>query len=235
MSIDRHMIGVDDALCKRVLTEMLNKYLSPAFGALPSKEVELIVLEALEKVDFIPESKSQYDLISQLKITKTKARNLIYNQELRRMDKDQLDNAVKTALKSPVLQKQGDLFVLEIENPLVIDHLRSELKNLGHASDGSFSPSLVKISLPAATALIEKILTRSDKRAVKAALVAAGAPDGSFSGVLKGTIKAVAKKVASDSGEQLAENISNYLSPIIDGATEIVADTIGDLFEGEEE
>ena len=31
----------------------------------------------------------------------------------------------------PLLQKQGDLFVLEVENPLVIDHLRAQLQRPG--------------------------------------------------------------------------------------------------------
>ncbi|TOQ20695.1 hypothetical protein, partial [Vibrio parahaemolyticus] len=87
--------------------------------------------------------------------------------------------------KNPVIQKSGDLYVLEIENPLVSDHLRSKIQKLGYISDGSFSPSVIKLGLDAVSALIQSYLSDTEIDEVKQALIAAGAPDTSFKGVIK--------------------------------------------------
>lgn len=174
---------------------------------------------------------SLYELVTKLRVTRTKARNRIYDQELRRLDTEELDLRMKAALTTPLLPEQGELFVLEIENPLIIDHLRAKLQALGHASDGSFSPSLVRMTLDAVAALIEDYLSKPERTAIKQAMVEAGEPDSSFLGVLKSTIRAIAKKVAQDSGDALVEKASSYLAPIVDGAVEQLPSKLDGLFE----
>jgi len=159
-------------------------------------------------------------------VTRSKARNLLYDRELRRFDLGQLDEKVRNAMKSPLFQKQGDLFAMEIENPLVLDHLRSKLQTLGYASDSSFSPSLVKMSLDAVAALIESFHPGKEGESLRKALVKYGAPDTSFKGVLKEVLKKVASKVANDTGKAL---VSQYLGPLVDGAVDKCKETVGQL------
>ncbi len=230
MKIKNHTLKTDAKLCQKVLAELLESYLDPAFGALPKKEVDLMMVQAMEKLGFVSETPSLYELVTQLRVTRAKARNLIYDMELRRLDTADLDTRVKEALKHPLLQKQGELFALEIENPLVIDHLRAKLQTLGHASDGSFSPSLVKISLGAVASLLEDYLTKAEQHSLRKTLVKAGAPDTSFHGVIKSTIKAIAKKVAQDSGDALVDKVNDYLAPMIDGAADVLAERAKGLF-----
>lgn len=215
---------------RSALSYFLQSYMTPAFGALPKNEVELIVLNVFERLQAIDEEPELYELVSKLKVTRSKARVLIYDRELRRSSEEELDEKVKTLLKRPLIQKNGDLYVLEVENPLVSDHLRSKVQKLGYVSDGSFSPSIVKLGIDAVAALIESYLTEQEKGEVKDALVAAGAPDTSFKGVIKATFKKVASKVASDTGEALMERASNFISPIIDAAIDLVKERAGDLF-----
>jgi hypothetical protein len=127
------------------------------------------------------------------------------------------------------------LYVLEVENPLVSDHLRSKVQKLGYVSDGSFSPSIVKLGLDAVAALIESYLTERERDDVKGALVAAGAPDISFKGVIKATFKKLAGKVASDTGEALMEKASDFISPIIDAGVDLVTEKARELFEEADE
>lgn len=220
---------------KSALAYFLQSYMNPAFGALPKNEVELIVLNVLEKLRAIDEEPELYEFVSKLKITRSKARGLIYDRELRRSSEEELDNKVKSLLKRPLIQKNGDLYVLEVENPLVSDHLRSKVQKLGYVSDGSFSPSIIKLGLDAITALIESSLSPQEKNAIKAALIAAGAPDTSFKGVLKATLKKVASKVASDSGEALMDKASDFISPIIDAGIERITERAGELFDANAE
>ena len=230
MDIKLIINALPEAHAKAVLAQLLERYLTPAFAALPKNEVELLVLDALEQVGAISADPQLYELVSKLKVTRPKARRLIYDRELRHSSSADLDAKVKALLKRPLLQKQGELFVLEVENPLVSDHLRDKLQQLGYVCDGSFSPSLIKLGLEAITALIAALLSADEQEQVRLALVAAGAPDGSFKGVLKATLKKVASKVAADSGEALMDKAAGYLAPIVDASIAALGEKAAELF-----
>lgn len=230
MDIKLIINALPEAKAKAVLAQLLERYLTPAFAALPKNEVELLVLDALEQVGAISADPQLYELVSKLKVTRPKARRLIYDRELRHSSSADLDAKVKALLKRPLLQKQGELFVLEVENPLVSDHLRDKVQQLGYVSDGSFSPSLIKLGLEAITALIASLLNAAEQEQVRLALVAAGAPDGSFKGVLKATLKKVASKVAADSGEALMDKAAGYLAPIVDASIAALGEKAAELF-----
>ena len=230
MDIKLIINALPEAKAKAVLAQLLERYLTPAFAALPKNEVELLVLDALEQVGAISADPQLYELVSKLKVTRPKARRLIYDRELRHSSSADLDAKVKALLKRPLLQKQGELFVLEVENPLVSDHLRDKVQQLGYVSDGSFSPSLIKLGLEAISALIADLLSAAEQEQVRLALVAAGAPDGSFKGVLKATLKKVASKVAADSGEALMDKAAGYLAPIVDASIAALGEKAAELF-----
>ena len=230
MDIKLIINALPEANAKAVLAQLLERYLTPAFAALPKNEVELLVLDALEQVGAISADPQLYELVSKLKVTRPKARRLIYDRELRHSSSADLDAKVKALLKRPLLQKQGELFVLEVENPLVSDHLRDKVQQLGYVSDGSFSPSLIKLGLEAITALIASLLSTAEQEQVRLALVAAGAPDGSFKGVLKATLKKLASKVAADSGEALLDKAAGYLAPIVDASIAALGEKAAELF-----
>jgi hypothetical protein len=220
----------DEATCKEVLGFFLEKYLHPAFGSLPKREIDLIVIEVLEKLKIIEPDPSIYTYVQKLRVTRSKARNLLYDLGLRRLNQSELDLKVKDALKKPLIQKQGELFALEIESPLVSDHLRSIVKDLGHVTDGSFSPSLVKLNDDAFIALMSHYIDDDQKDTLRKALVKAGAPDTSFNGVLKAVFKKLAEKFVDRSGEALVDKVSDYLGPIVDGAIGKCKDLIPQLF-----
>ncbi|WP_428240091.1 hypothetical protein [Gynuella sp.] len=231
MDIDQIIAETPEENVKSALSYMLKSYMNPAFGALPKNEVELIVLNVLESLNIIDPEPELYQLVSKLRITRSKARGLIYDRELRRSTESDLDERVKTLLKRPLIQKNGDLYVLEVENPLISDHLRSKVQKLGYVSDGSFSPSLIKLGLDAISALIESYLSDQDKKQLTAILIEAGAPDTSFGGVIKATLKKVAVKVASDSGEVLMDKASELITPIIDAGFDLLRERVSDLFD----
>ncbi len=149
---------------RNILEGFLYAYLTPAFGSIPKREIDLLVFEMLEKIGYTKKETDIYNLVQQLRVTRSKARNLLYDNELRKLSLTELDSMVKEAVKNPIIQKQGDLFALEIENLLVADHLRYKLKKLNHASDGSFSPSLIKLTK---TALVAVMADYWNKNSVK--------------------------------------------------------------------
>jgi hypothetical protein len=235
MKIEEHLEGVADAQCRSVLAKLLSAYLSPAFGSLPKREIDLLFYGALEDLGYVNSDPSIYSIVKSLRVTRAKARNLLYDIELRRLNTDVLDERVRGALKQPLIQKQGDTFVLEIENPLELDHLRSIVQSLGHASDGSFSPSLVRLSSGAFAALMEHFIDKSERDVLQRALVKAGAPDTSLAGIFKGVLKKVASKVAADAGEAALEQVGEYLTPFVDGAVDKAVEIATSLFSKDSE
>ena len=125
MELEQIFRDAGDERAASALKALLERVLDPAFGALPKSEIELLILAALGEIGAISSEPGVYELVSKLRVTRTKARNLIYERELRRLSTTELDSRVKNLLKRPIIQKTGDQFVLEVENPLVSDHLLS--------------------------------------------------------------------------------------------------------------
>lgn len=213
-----------------ILSVLLESYLNPAFGALPKREIDLAFLDALEKVGNISPNPTIYELVSELRVTRSKARNLYYDRELRKLDKAELKNKAIDILKNPILQKQGEIIVLEVENPLISDHIRHMVQEVGFATDGSFSPTLIKLSNDAFVKLLEKNLSGKDQKNIKKALVKAGIPEASFRGMVKGVLINLGKRVAGDAGEEIANNISEYIGPLWEASSQHIYDTFAELF-----
>jgi hypothetical protein len=215
---------------KVALDAFLLAYLNPAFGALPKAEVELLVLRLLAQLGAVSERPSVYELVSTLKVTRSKARRLIYDQELRSRTSRELDEDIRVLLRKPILQKRGDSFALEIENPLLADHVRAKLKELGHVTDGSFSPSLVTLTVDAMVALIEIQFSDAQRSAALEALVKAGAPDKSIRGALRAALKKLGEKIADESGQAVAEEVAKYMGPLLDASRSAITAAFKSIF-----
>jgi hypothetical protein len=232
MSIKQAIADLDDSERREILEFILEGVSTPSFGSMPRKETELLMLEALVKVRYLDADPTLYQLTQRLRVTRAKSRSLIYERDLRRLDAAKLDQLLQSAITKPLIQKQGDLFCLEIENPLLTDHLKYKLGRLGHATDVSFSPSIVKLTLDVFNALIVDLIPTERRAAIKAALVAAGAADESFSGLIRGVLVRLGGRFADSAGEALGENISDYLAPLFSGAGSEITSRISNLFPG---
>lgn len=225
--------ALDAGQARAVLEALLRAYTQPVFGALPKSELEVAMLHALQTVGLLPAQPTLYELIATLRVTRPKARALLYALELRRSDAGSLDARLKALLREPLLLKNGELFGLEIENPLLADHLKARLQALGHASDGSFSATLVTLKAEALAALLVSCLGEEDQERARKALVKAGAPDRSLQGLLVGALKKLGSKLAGEAGSAVTgafgDKLSDYLGPLLDVALKPLGDTLGKL------
>lgn len=233
MEIEEVVRKAGSQQAKDALKKLLTRYLNPAFGALPKAEVELIILDALEELGVISKEPQVYELVTTLRVTRTKARNLTYERELRRSSPSALDKRVKELLRNPIIDKKGSHFILEVENPLVSDHLRDKVQKLGHISDGSFSPSIVKLSVNAFVALVEDYLG-DDTETARQVLVESGAPDKSLRGVVNAAAMKFSKRIASDAGEEVMKDVSSFFGAMMDGSMERLRGVAGELFRDSE-
>lgn len=231
MTVREYVRDVSPERCKIVLIEILDRYLEPAFGSLTKKEVDLLMIDALEDLDYISLDPSIYEIERKLRITRAKARGLIYENELRQSDPADLDKRIKDILKKPhLLKKDENLFSMEIENPFVKDRFQEVAHTLDYVTNEELNPSLVTLSVDGLAAIIDHYMTEEERKNARKELVAAGAPDTSLPGVLKSVLKAVAFKYAQESGEILVDKAGTYLSPILSGAVDMVAGSFKELF-----
>ena len=219
-----------NAKCKEALEKFLEDFLSPAFGAKSKGEIELAVLNLLISIGAISKNPSSYELASALKITKQKARTIIYNQELRTRTHDELDQEIRTLLLNPVIQKRRNGFAMMVESPLVLEHMRAKLQRQGHFTDCSFSPNVVTLNAGAMAALIEFFLSGEQKKAAEKVLKKAGAEGSSLRDLLTSTLEKLVERFADDARDAVINGASDLIVHILDGTIENAQEFIQNLF-----
>jgi hypothetical protein len=222
MDIGHALEEVPEERLRTEIEGFLSDFMSPAFGSLPKREIELRVFDLMRALGVLKSEATIYSLMTDLKVTRAKASQLIFDLEIRRhgSDRERLDELVKEALVNTRFAKDGDYFVMEIENPLTLAHMRQRIRDIGHFSDTSFNSALVRAPLDTVTDLILEIIPNDQHLAVKEALVNAGAPDTGIKAVIRGALKTLGRKVIGEAADQVAEGIvdnsADFLRPIVD-------------------
>ena len=198
---------------KLVFKELIKDYFSPAFGSISKRDLDILLFIKLQKLKLISENPEIYELISELRVTRAKARSLLYESKLRQSTTKQLDEELIEIITNPIFLKDNDKIGLEIGNPYLIDYIKDKLKKLNHITDGSFSPELIKLTPEAFVALFESYVPNESKSEILKILISIGAnEDTSLKGALKGIFKKLGSKIADKVGEEISENIVDYLS-----------------------
>lgn len=233
MDINQVVDDADELALRNAIKRFLGEFTRPAFGSLPKREIELIVFQVLNEIGALRKDASLYDLMTDLRITRAKASGLVFDSEVRKFgdDTSQLDSQIIEALITTRFAKDGDFFILEVQNPFLNAHLKDRLQRLNHISDTSFNSAIVRMPLSAVTDLIESLVETERLEQVRLALVAAGAPDTSLKGVLLSATKKLGSKVLGNVADGLADDASAYLSPIFRGAVDGIGAQWSTVFE----
>lgn len=215
---------------KKLFVELLQDYLKPAFGSISKRDFDILLFIKLKELGVFDKNPDIYDLVSELRVTRAKARNLLYEAKLRQTSKAELDEELIEILKKPIFLKDGEKIGIEIDNPYLIDHVRAKLRQLNYITDGSFSPELVRLTSDAFSALLEFYLPDESKEDIKKTFVEMGAAtDTSLKGILKGVLKKLGSKVADEAGGKVAESVGGYLEPIISGNIDLLKNKFNEL------
>lgn len=221
MEVARLLESVEDGIIRAELVNFLNDFMTPAFGSLPKREVELRVFDLMRNLGVLRAEATIYSLMTDLKVTRTKASQLIFDLEIRRYgsDRERLDELIKKAIIHTKFAKDGDYFVMEIENPVILAHMRQKIRDIGHFSDTSFNSALVRAPLDTVTDLMMDIIPTNQHEAIRGALIEAGAPDKSVRAVIKGALKTLGRRVIGEAADQVAEGIvdnsASFLAPLV--------------------
>jgi len=198
----------------QVINILLEKHSSPVFGAVKQIEHEVAAIKALKLLNYLDDNVDEYDYVDKLKVTKAKARALMYQEALR--ENMNFDEELKKVLQNPTIQKDSKgLYLIEVSNPLLMDKLRKKVRDLGFISDESFSGSLAKISREALIGLIDSLVEESDKQEVIEKLKQKGYPDTTFKNFIKKSLIKLGSRIADDTGEEITKNIGTFCKDIL--------------------
>lgn len=182
-----------------ILEKFLDDYKTPSFGSLSKKEIDLRIFELYIDAGIIKKDPSIFDLVNELKISRSKARSLIYDYNLRKKSEDMLKEDLKNLLKDGVVEKD-DRIKIEVDDPYLSDYIRNILKSNKMIADGSFMKEILVLSTKAYCTLLENSLTDEEANATKKSLFG----DSIAKSVMNGFMyKFLEKRV----GENTAKNI----------------------------
>jgi len=233
MDLLSKLMEKDSELIKSIFIDLIKDYLTPSFGSLSKRDFDILLFMKLQELNVIDKTPELYELISELKVTRSKARNLLYESKLRTLTNNDLENELKNILINPIFLTDTDKLGIEIANPYLIDHLKFKLKKLGHITDGSFSPELVKMTKEAYLSLIETYFIYNDeeKQNIIQELINNNIiEDTSFKGLLSSALSKLAYKIAGNAGEEALEEVSEYLSPFVTENKDLLIEKITNLF-----
>ena len=194
---------------KAALEHLLAAHTLPVFGAAKQVEHEVAALRALKMLGALPDNADEYTLVTTLRITKAKARNLLYQDALRTLTSpQQIDDALRALVMQPTATKDDDLIVLKVPQPFLIDALRHRVRQFGFPSDGSFAGNIARLPQRALAALIEDFLPPAEHKSVPARLRCQGIEGDNLLGLVLGLIKTPARAAAETASEQLGAAIA---------------------------
>lgn len=224
---------IDSSIVKKVFKDLLNAYINPAYGSMSKRDFDILLFMKLQELELIEEDPDLYDIVSSLKVTRAKARNLLYEAKMRNSSEEKLNEELKSLLSKPIFFKDSDKIAIEISNPLLVDHLRWKLKKLGYITDSSFSAELIKMSERAYMAIFEDMVPDESKDKIQAALIACGAQNNTeLKDILLSVFRGLAKLAAGKVGEDLVDIGAAYLGPILSGKIDVISTKYKDFFKG---
>lgn len=214
-----------EALLGRLLTD----YTAPAFGVLPKREVDLLVFRTLRDAGLIREEAALYQVMAGLRVSRSKARNLMFDLEIRQAETGALDDQVRSVIMNDSYFRDANWFVLEVENPVVQAHLREICRRARVVTDASFNPSLVRLPVSGLASVLEEFMTADQQAEVKRGLYRAGKlDDPSFRGLMKRALSDLAGRFAGKVGGEVMDGaigaVGVFLQPILSGDQEAITD-----------
>ena len=142
---------LSNANFKDLITEFFEFYTTPAFGARSKSEIDLKVFELLGKCGWIDDD--YYNVSRKLKITPTRAKNLILNAKLRaesQLNTEEMYNHFLDKIKElgyKTDSKNNSIIIFSLPDMLLREYLKFKLRSVGKIWDSSFNSELVRVSV----------------------------------------------------------------------------------------
>ncbi len=210
--------SADDKRMKEFVKGLYASFLTPSFGSLPKKEIELLLFNGLKQMSILPEDFNSYDLSAAFRISKPRAANLIYNADLRWKEQDSIEKEIRMLLQAPIALPEDakGRVKLQIENLRLKDEIRWVLHDKKYLTDSSFSADILDVSIDGFKYLISYYYPGLGNKNAKSLLKESGVQASlDAKEVLREVLKTAASKVAGKAGEKVSTILVDELFKII--------------------
>jgi len=207
----------DNSKAAQFARDFLTVYLAPSLGAISKSETDNLVFALLVAAGEIHPDSQVYEIARALNVTPTKARNLLFQWQLRQQgDPDDIRNQLARAIADVRFGRDGDLLTFGIESPLLREELRSRFKKIGVYSDASFSAEIIRVPVDQFIEFMDSFFDDKLKKQLTDQLVKdRQVKDKSFKGIATEVIKGLASKALGKAGDAVVEGAADYLGPFI--------------------
>lgn len=152
---------LDDKLAARFGRGFINAYAATAFGSLPKTEIDLQVFSLLVELDVIEISRASYRIARALNITPAKARNLLFQYQLRNVSEDETDYQIMLAITTAKYWKDGDKLSFGVTSPLVKAAVSAKMEERGVFADVSLSGNILRVDPGRFGAVLASLISAS--------------------------------------------------------------------------
>ena len=221
--------------------DFLTAFLEPSYGAISKTEIDNQVFTSLVKCGAIDSKSQVYDIARQLNVTPSKARNLLFQYQIRQSkDDNTLRQEISETFRGMRFHKDGDYISFGVESPILREEIKSSFKKIKFFPDGSFSSEIIRVPIDGLVEFIDTFLSEEEERDLLAVLKTGNhIPDDSLKNIAKTVLKKLGKAALSEVGEQLAERTvdhvydlgTNFIQSLMTADTETLRDIIPDLSE----
>jgi len=151
------MKNISDDQKVKFYDKLIDSYVSPSFGALPKKEVEILVLKLLIEAGVFGEKLDTYTLSRELCIPVSKAKSLYYEYQLRNSEYN--PNQIIELLKNAqiILIDKKAVIQIGVDSIFIKNQLEALIKELNDYPDYSFNKDILKFNVETYINIINKL------------------------------------------------------------------------------
>lgn len=226
-TIEPTLFQGNEEKAKEILAKILEQYRRPSFGSMSKRDIDIMMFMAMQDLGLIDMNPQGYNVVQTLHVTSAKARNLIYASALSREQDFDADNELKKALSHPRFLPGADKMIgIDIDNPLLIDHLKYKLRELGHITDGSFNQDMVKMTPDALAALYEDYMPEKARADLMDKLVEVGIVkdhNAPFKNAFKDFLTTLRDKIYERGADGIIDKVLEVMPKILMGTIKTVA------------
>lgn len=191
---------------------LLSPHFQPVFGSSKLIEHEVAAFRALQRAGLLGvDPVDEFALVKHLRVTRTKARNLLYAVGLREVEAEvNIQLRLQQLLLHPRIHVDppGRWVSLEVVDPFLMDQVRDFLRHQGFLSDGSFSGAIARMSPQAFAKLLEEAIPPEQRKIVQRNLKDQGIQGKDWSALVIGVIGRIGEQLAGAAGGELGQELA---------------------------
>lgn len=211
-------------------------YLGQAFGTLPKSEIDLLVFQLLMDTRVLDPTQPIYEIARSLNVTPAKARNLLFQYQLRTMTETQVDSSVLIAVTTAKWGLDAQRIGFGVESPLVRAAIQAKAKGKNVFPDVSLSGEILYVPMNQVGDFIAAFLPGTEARKLIERLRKRGVADPdnvtkALNKIGEAIVTEAAKAGGKAGAKELGDVLFGWINDLLEGADADVPEVLGAILD----